>query len=211
MRGRLLGRTPVALRHCVVVYFVASGVVLAGCTGDSEPLSGDLYVRDVSGGLYDTAPVRGEAGPLRLHRDGDAYECSMCHDGFRDDPSIDPLRDEHSDIVMKHGLDGHCLHCHNPSNSDVYLNHDGTEIPGDQSTLLCGKCHGVTFKDWQVGVHGRQDGFWDAARGPRVKLECIQCHDPHAPVFPQLVPDPAPIRSRFEVDDTTEGQEAPGT
>ena len=171
--------------------------LLALCCTSSDVEDESLYVRDVSAGVFDTAPVRGEPGPLRLHRDGDVYECSMCHDGYRDDPELDPLADEHSDLVMEHGLESHCLHCHNPKNSDVYLNHDGAEIPDDQSTRLCGKCHGVTYRDWQIGVHGRQNGHWDATFGERLKLQCIQCHDPHHPRFPALRPDPPPIRSRF--------------
>ena len=101
--------------------------------------------------------------------------------------------------MFRHGLDQHCLHCHNPSNSDVYLNHDGTEIPNDQSTQLCGKSHGVTYRDWKIGVHGRLSGYWDDTFGPRKNFECIECHDPHNPRFPSLKPDPPPIRSRFGI------------
>lgn len=176
---------------------LAISTSLAACSRSNGTNAEALYERDVSGGIFDTAPVRDVSGPLRLHRDGDAYECSMCHEGYSGDPEIDPLKGEHADIVFTHGLDQHCLHCHNPANSDVYLNHDGTEIPGDQSTLLCAKCHGVLYRDWKIGVHGRRSGFWDSSFGPRPNLDCIQCHDPHAPRFPLMKPDPPPTLSRF--------------
>jgi hypothetical protein len=183
----------------VLVILLLPTLVLSACSQGDDVGADSLYVRDVSGGIFDASPVRDVSGVLGLHRDGDVYECSMCHDGYRDDPEIDPLGDEHSDIVFEHGLERRCLDCHNPTNSDVYLNHDGTEIAGDGSTLLCAKCHGVTFRDWKAGVHGRRSGYWDAAFGSRLNLDCIQCHDPHRPRFPQMKPDPAPILSRFGV------------
>lgn len=179
---------------------LSSSICVGACSWLNGGETETLYVRDVSGGIFDSTPVRDVSGPLRLHRDGDAYECSECHEGYLDDPEIDPLAGEHADIVFTHGLDQHCLHCHNPTNSDVYLNHDGTEIPGDQSSLLCMKCHGVTQRDWEVGVHGRITGYWDDTFGERSNLECIQCHDPHNPRFPQMKPDPPPVFSRFSVD-----------
>ncbi len=198
-RHNAFGRSmvPFGAISCAGIVLLSSG--LSACSFRQDDGGETLYVRDIASGLFDTAPVRTVDGPLRLHRDGDAYECSMCHEGYRDDPAIDPLAGEHADIVFTHGLDQHCLHCHNPSNSDVYLNHDGTEIPGDQSTQLCGKCHGVTYRDWKLGVHGRLSGYWDDAFGPRTNFECIECHDPHAPRFPSLKPDPPPIRSRFNI------------
>lgn len=181
--------------------WVAAFTLLAACAfrcapGEVPPDT-SLFVRDVSSGLFDTAPVRGDLRPLRLHLDGDEYECSMCHDGFDSASQTDSLKGEHASITMNHGLDQHCLHCHNPKNEGTYLDHDGSEIPDDQTTRLCGKCHGVNYKDWQIGVHGRRGGFWDSRFGERVVLDCIQCHDPHDPQFPALPPDRPPVRSRL--------------
>ena len=58
----------------------------------------------------------------------------------------------------------------------------------DDVTLLCAKCHGPKYRDWKAGVHGRQNGYWDATKGPKEKLRCIQCHDPHKPAFPPIKP-----------------------
>lgn len=158
----------------------------------------DLYERDLSGGIHDTTPVYPLKGTLALHRDGDAYECTMCHDELRNEMGTASLQVEHADIQYAHGLNDHCLHCHNPKNPDVFIDHDGTEIGGDQSTTLCAKCHGTTFRDWGIGIHGRENGYWDRTRGPANKLTCIECHDPHAPRFPQMKPDPPAAFTRFQ-------------
>lgn len=178
-----------------------------GCSSSETPEDASLFVRDVSSGLFDTVPVRGDLRPLRLRLDGDEYECSMCHEGYDKQSESDPLKGEHANIKMNHGLDQHCLHCHNPSNEGVYLDHDGSEIPDDQTTRLCGKCHGIVYKDWQIGVHGRRGGFWDSRFGERVVLDCIQCHDPHDPQFPALAPDSPPFNSRSFRDTETDSQE----
>ena len=79
----------IAVVSCAGIVLLSS--VLTACSFQQDDTGESLYVRDIAGGLFDTAPVRTVDGPLRLHRDGDAYECSMCHDGYRDDPAIDPL------------------------------------------------------------------------------------------------------------------------
>lgn len=159
----------------------------------------NLYERDVSGGIHDIAPIRGERGPLGLHRDGDVYECTMCHDEFAGDLSADALQGEHSDFTFDHGLNLLCLNCHHSTNPDVFVQHDGSEIPGDEPTLLCAKCHGPHYREWRKAVHGRVNGVWDPRYGEQKKLECIQCHDPHRPKFPPMVPFPPPVHTRFDL------------
>lgn len=173
------------------------GTIVSGCTQSAPVDDASLYVREIENEAFTVEYARETSGRLALHRDGDAYECSMCHDGFSGDPNIKPLEGEHADIDFDHGLNQSCLNCHNSSNSDAYINHEGMEIPGDQSSMLCAKCHGVTFREWEVGVHGLLSGHWDDSFGPRKKLDCVQCHDPHNPAFPVMKPDPAPIFSRF--------------
>ena len=80
---------PLGVVSCAGIVLLSS--VLTACSRQQDDAGETLYVRDIAGDLFDTAPVRTVDGPLRLHRDGDAYECSMCHDGYRDDPAIDPL------------------------------------------------------------------------------------------------------------------------
>ena len=173
----------------------------ASCHEDPEAKAPPaLYERDVSGGIHDTTPIRGERGPLRLHRDGDAYECSMCHEGFAGDLGDAALEGEHADITFDHGLNLFCINCHHPGNSDVFVHHDGSEIPGDEPTRLCAKCHGPHFREWTLDVHGRVSGHWAASQGEQTKLDCIQCHDPHRPKFPPMAPEPPPVLTRFDLD-----------
>lgn len=185
---------------CWVIPAIA--LALGAISSCSAPTSDDgtPYQRDPQEGIYDTAPVYPLKGTLGLHRDGDAFQCSICHDDYRDEVSTAALQVEHADITYKHGLDDHCLHCHHPQSPDSFIDHDGTEIPGDQSTRLCAKCHGTSFRDWRIGIHGREGGHWDSTHGPVERLVCIQCHDPHAPQFPQLKPDPPAPITRFQVD-----------
>lgn len=157
------------------------------------------FVREVAQESSASASVRGERGPLLLHRDGDAYECSICHDGFEGTMGEDALQGEHADIFFDHALSLQCLNCHNPKNADAYVYHDGSEIPGDQPTQLCAKCHGLHYEEWELAVHGRVNGTWDPAYGEQAKLDCIQCHDPHSPKFPKMRPEKPPVATRFEI------------
>ena len=73
------------------------------------------------------------------------------------------------------------------------MDYDGAEIAQADVVQLCAKCHGTIHRDWQAGVHGRQNGFWNANMGDKTKLRCIQCHDPHGPKFRAMKPL-APLR-----------------
>jgi hypothetical protein len=174
-------------------------VIALGCASEqaAEP-SEELYQRDLSEGLHNLTPVRGIRGKLSLHMDGDAFECSMCHEGFAGDLGEAALEGQHADITFDHGRNLLCLNCHHPENADVYVDHGGGEIPGDAPTLLCAKCHGPHYREWEHDVHGRVNLYWDGAYGEQQKLACIQCHDPHRPKFPEMTPEPAPVLTRFQ-------------
>ena len=104
----------------------------------------------------------------------------------------------HANIDFDHGMNSRCLNCHNANNPDTFINHDGSEIPSDQPSDLCWKCHGPQHRDWVIGIHGRTNGHWAPQFGEQHKLDCIQCHDPHKPHFPMMAPDPSPVLTRFE-------------
>jgi len=182
-----------------ILALTAGAVVLSSCPEALKfPVPDTLYKRDVSGGLFDITPVRGAVRPLRLHRDGDEYECTTCHDTFAGDQNEAALKDEHKDISFDHGLNQRCLNCHNAKNCQTYVNYDGSEIPTDQPTRLCAKCHGPLYREWLIGIHGRTNGYWDPSRGEQKKLDCIQCHDPHHPRFQPMTPEPPPLLTRFD-------------
>lgn len=156
-----------------------------------------LYEREVHGNVFDTAPVRGALKPLRHRRGGYEFKCSECHTAITAAQRQQPQAPQHADIVLAHGLNTNCLNCHHPVERNSYLGYDGEAIPADQPARLCAKCHGPQFRDWERGVHGRQNGHWDASRGPKTKLFCIQCHDPHNPRFQAMQPVPPPVYNRF--------------
>ena len=184
---------------------VLSVMLLTACREEAS-LEGlaPLYERDVSGGLYDITPVRGERGTLMLHMDGDEYECSMCHVGFEGNLTQDALAGQHENIKFDHGLNIRCLNCHHKDNADAYIYHDGSEIPGDDPTRLCAKCHGPHYRDWSKDVHGRVNGSWDKEVREQTRLDCIQCHDPHSPSFKPMTADPPPVVTRFENESTVQ-------
>jgi hypothetical protein len=107
------------------------------------------------------------------------------------------LPEEHNDLVMQHGRQNrndNCFNCHDPNNLDKLKTKDGRLLTWEQSTLLCACCHGPTYRDWEIGIHGRTSGFWERSFGPAARLECASCHHPHAPEFGALPPAPAPRR-----------------
>lgn len=185
----------------LAAWLLMAGPLLAGCGSREEPgeAKAALYAREVQGNLFDTTPVRGDMKPLRYARGSFTYRCSECHTDFEPAPVQEALQGEHAGIqaTLDHGRNTRCLNCHHPENRNAYVAHDGSEIPADQPAQLCGKCHGTILADWEAGVHGRQNGYWDRSIGPRTKLMCVQCHDPHAPAFRPMTPDAPPVYSRF--------------
>ncbi len=99
--------------------------------------------------------------------------------------------------MLDHGLNDRCLNCHDHENRDRLRLHGTKTIGFDDVQELCAKCHGPTFRDWELGIHGRTNGYWDEASGEARKLLCTECHDPHAPAFPDIAPLPGPNTLRM--------------
>jgi len=141
----------------------------------------------------DKTPPRATKG-LDLVKAGWTYNCMECHKLF---PARwhydDRLFNEHKDIKLQHGENRFCLNCHHPANRNVFVDYDGAEIAQADVVKLCAKCHGTIYRDWEAGVHGRENGFWNASMGDKTKLRCFQCHDPHSPKFKDMKPL-APLR-----------------
>jgi hypothetical protein len=139
-----------------------------------------------------TTPPRRTRG-LDLVKAGWTYNCMECHKLIPARWHYDRPMAEHRDVQLRHGNNRFCLNCHHPTNRNAFVDYDGSEIAQADVVLLCAKCHGPTYRDWQAGVHGRVNGYWKAGEGPKTKLRCIQCHDPHHPAFPSMTPL-APLR-----------------
>jgi hypothetical protein len=123
----------------------------------------------------------------------DGAPCQSCHDG------VDPMQGDpkkkgvfHEKIEIKHGRNENCFNCHNRKQPADFSDFDGSPIKLEHVELLCAKCHGTTFRDWNNGAHGRRTGFWDVAKGGPKPTVCIACHNPHWPVFKALQAAPAP-------------------
>jgi hypothetical protein len=135
-----------------------------------------------------------ETKGLDLVKLGWTYNCMECHKLLKqprwhyDRPMV-----EHQDVKLQHGNNRFCLNCHHPTNRNAFVDYDGSEIQEADVVLLCAKCHGTTYRDWQAGVHGRQNGYWNKEMGESTKLRCIQCHDPHHPAFQPMKPLPPPL------------------
>lgn len=186
-------------------------VLAVGAVSCAEPVleaTEEPFERTVFGNVFDTRAVRGKVQPLRLRSEmeGTFFEwmCLDCHGepggpGRHRESEANPELAEHRSIkdTFDHGPSVGCLNCHHPTNRIFYVEVDGSEMPAESADRLCAKCHGLVRRDWELGLHGRQNGYWDRTKGDRTRLSCIQCHDPHIPKPSPMRPDPPPIRSRL--------------
>ncbi|MBI4662470.1 MAG: hypothetical protein HY735_26940 [Verrucomicrobia bacterium] len=137
-------------------------------------------------------PPRQTTG-LDLVKLGWTYNCMECHKLLAAKWHYERPMVEHRSVRLEHGNNRFCLNCHHPVNRNAFVDYDGSEIPEPEVVLLCAKCHGTTYRDWNAGVHGRRNGHWNVSTGPQTQLRCIQCHDPHQPKFQAMKPL-APLR-----------------
>jgi hypothetical protein len=89
-----------------------------------------------------------------------------------------------------------CLDCHSAGNRDMLVMLNQEPISFNESYRQCGQCHGPTLADWEAGVHGRDNGFWNLgldAEGVSRRLLCVECHNPHAPAFQGMTPLAGPV------------------
>jgi cytochrome c553 len=122
----------------------------------------------------------------------DIFPCSECHDAEWETNKKRRVLEEHEDILLRHDEKNRwCLDCHDAVNRDKLHLADGRLVDFTESYKLCGQCHGPKLRDWRKGIHGRRTGYWN---GPRKYLLCAHCHDPHAPRFKPVKPEPAPRR-----------------
>lgn len=130
--------------------------------------------------------------------------CAACHlaaeevdlEWDDDDQLIIPAA--HSQPPMRHGRFGRnndCFNCHIPDRLDKLQTRQGQIFELKDSTLLCASCHGPSYREWELGIHGRRNAYWTAAAGSATTLDCTSCHDPHSPAFPAMKPGPKPYRS----------------
>ncbi len=146
-----------------------------------------------------------------IHINAFDFACMECHRLFP--PSEIPPEElrQHDHIVLDHGINDRCRNCHDVEDRDRLVLRGGETIPYGEVALLCAKCHGPTFRDWEAGVHGRSNGYWDTDRGERQRLACTQCHDPHDPRVPAMDPlRPLPGPGTLRMDGPAHGEATEG-
>jgi len=123
--------------------------------------------------------------------------CTTCHNTRTPEPAhglTQDLNDFHQGLVFEHGPGTlSCLSCHNPDDYDTLRAANGNAIQYQKVISLCAQCHSSQHEDYVHGAHGGMNGHWDLSQGPRSRHSCIDCHDPHAPAFPQMQPTFKPI------------------
>lgn len=128
------------------------------------------------------------------------HECQECHQLFVSPAETTRPLQQHQEVVLNHGMNDRCFNCHDREDRNrLALNGDRT-IGYDEVEMLCSKCHGPTYQDWQKGIHGRIDGYWNAEKGTAIHRKCTECHDPHSPAFGQwaLMAGPHSLRVHRE-------------
>jgi len=196
-------RTSTVLTGLAVLFLALAAAFLFTLWGRPAPLP-PLPLVDLQ--VVNTAPVRTNLADLiRMKADLSDFDCYGCHENNKPPPlRYDAnhnliMPEEHKDIVMGHGRhnrNNNCFNCHNETNLVVLQTRDGRELKLEESTPLCGSCHGPTYRDWEAGVHGRTSGFWNRQLGAADRNGCVSCHNPHAPAFPprKPAPEPHPLR-----------------
>jgi hypothetical protein len=168
--------------------FLLAAVLLgSGCGEPDEPFEGSELpaVESQAGGV----PTEELEVPPPPFSPG-IYPCSNCHGMLPTNATRRELS-FHTEIVLLHDEDNRwCLDCHEAENRDILHLASGEPVKFEESYRLCGQCHGEKYRDWRAGVHGRRTGDWN---GHKTYLLCAHCHNPHAPRFEALVPEPAPI------------------
>ena len=143
----------------------------------------------------------------KVDRDGKpiAVRCNTCHS--TKEPNIQTnkgsdLKEFHQGLHFNHGT-LNCTSCHNPEDYESLRLANGTSIPFSQTIQLCTQCHGTQYRDYKNGSHGGMTGYWDLGRGSRQRNTCTDCHAPHAPDYPQVMPVfPPKVREGSKLPET---------
>jgi hypothetical protein len=147
-----------------------------------------------------------KADPPTYMNGGYEHRCNSCHRLFRSRPDAAPRLVQHQEIILNHGMNNRCYNCHDRKDREKLVLMRGVLGTYSQATQLCAKCHGPAYRDWQNGTHGKTLGTWQEGENRR-RLNCTECHDPHSPAYPGIVPLPAPgtLRMGDQSPDESDG------
>ncbi len=194
-------------------WMFGNGYAASRKTHESEHLLNSFLQADLPDEVAFKHPVvisqpstgpRVETGLYDIHGQPVTASCQTCH--TTREPNLENRQPEdltefHQGMIISHGQIS-CLSCHNRDDYDSLKLADGTRVDYTDVMDLCSQCHGTQRRDFDRGAHGGMVGYWDLSRGPRYRNNCVDCHDPHQPRFPHMLPTFKP-RDRFLNDNPT--------
>lgn len=193
----------VRARDTITPYWVAgafgvAAIYFAFLSGPIEvPLPGPPEVDELA--ARSLAPRTPLTDPPTIRLGGFERDCMDCHIIFRNRVPKHRELVQHLDVLARyqHGRNDRCLDCHDREDRNrLTLGWERT-IPFAQSAELCGKCHGLTHRDWERGTHGKTVGSWQPESTEHRRLTCVECHDPHRPAYPPFIPLAGPNTLRM--------------
>ena len=189
------GRINVAIA-LLIIAVIAAAVFVSYLQGTATAARGDLAQWEPGGKKFPVKIRKPGLMPMvdsgKVDRDGNAVmvRCNNCHDSKKPNPATsdaDELKDFHQRMTFKHNS-LKCVSCHDTRDYESLHLADGSTVSFSHVMQLCAQCHGPQFRDYRNGSHGGMTGYWDLSRGPRERNNCIDCHDPHAPAYPMVMP-----------------------
>lgn len=184
---------------CLIASMLLVAVWQSGTRADPHTRRNEgAEVGSLSSESAKTYPViiRKPSGPPRIELAGTdpqgrsaSVACSTCHSVRKPNlanKTAAALDEFHQGMTFRHG-DIACYSCHNPGDADSLRLADGTKVEYENVMTLCSQCHSKQAESFAHGAHGGMNGHWDLSRGPQMKNNCIDCHDPHVPSYPKMI------------------------
>ncbi len=142
-------------------------------------------------GRVDAGGPRVATGIFDHHGNETTIACATCH-ATREPDRANGVGGKtpqtfHQGLAYAHGGQS-CLSCHHAEDYDSLRLADGRRLAFADARQLCAQCHGPQTRDYEHGSHGGMRGYWDKAKGERVRNTCLDCHDAHAPAYPAWTP-----------------------
>jgi len=204
--GRWPWRHLAAFILCLLAVTVVAAVALQETDANRGPVSPASTAPGARTNLFPVV-IKRPSGPPQVKTSLTNFQgqtvlvsCSSCHTTTKpnlENRSAADLDQFHQGLKYAHG-NLTCLSCHNSGNYDTLRLADTKAVEFTDSMTLCSQCHGPQRRDYERGLHGGMNGYWDLTRGGRTRNTCINCHDPHTPKFPQVMPVLSP-RDRISV------------
>lgn len=193
------------LRGFATLALVAGGSLVAWAVFGQRPAERPAAAPKAAQSPTFAVQIRTPAGPPTV-RTGQhdpngqpvGVRCATCHASRAPNARVragEELTQFHQGLKLQHGKLT-CLSCHHSDDYDRLRLADNRKVEFTHVMELCSQCHGPQARDYEHGAHGGMTGYWDLNKGGRVRNNCIHCHDPHAPAYPQVRPVFAP-KDRF--------------